>query len=379
MKILHICLCSQFNEDLTYQENLLIKYHLKFGHEVSVITTTLSLSSDAVEERVASGYFKSDKGFDIYRLKALSPKKLRRFEKLSDTIKRIAPDFIFMHGTQFLDALKVVRYAKRNHVTLVADNHADYYNSANSWFSMQVLHKGLWRFTTQAVVKCSDVIFGVSPIRCDFLNDVYGVPKRKIQLLPLGADDELIQDVRKNLNQGETRGKMQGDKFIITTGGKIDSKKNFIFLARAVDALIKKGLAIELIVFGTISSDVESLLVDENLIESMTFVGWIGPREMYELFLNSDLNIFIGGHSVLWEQAVACAKPTIFNRIDGMEHINVNQNAVLVVDPLNVPELIGTIERFVIDKPYYDQVHKNSITAAQYFSYSQIAEKAILK
>ena len=37
MKIVHLCLCSFFPDNYSYQENLLPKYHKRLGYDVEVI------------------------------------------------------------------------------------------------------------------------------------------------------------------------------------------------------------------------------------------------------------------------------------------------------------------------------------------------------
>ena len=39
MKIVHICLCGTMTDGLTYQENIITKYHRKMGYEVTVIAS----------------------------------------------------------------------------------------------------------------------------------------------------------------------------------------------------------------------------------------------------------------------------------------------------------------------------------------------------
>ena len=42
MKIAHIVPSTHYNDYWGYQENLLPKYHVKMGHEVTLITSTLT-------------------------------------------------------------------------------------------------------------------------------------------------------------------------------------------------------------------------------------------------------------------------------------------------------------------------------------------------
>ena len=58
-----------------------------------------------------------------------------------ETIERINPDVLFVHGVQFLDLTEVVKYKKRNdYVKMYVDNHADFSNSATNFLSRYILH-----------------------------------------------------------------------------------------------------------------------------------------------------------------------------------------------------------------------------------------------
>ena len=50
MKILHICLTGQFNENLSYQDNLITKYHSLAGNQVTIIAPPLQLKADGSGE-----------------------------------------------------------------------------------------------------------------------------------------------------------------------------------------------------------------------------------------------------------------------------------------------------------------------------------------
>ncbi|PUB28530.1 glycosyltransferase involved in cell wall biosynthesis [Elizabethkingia sp. YR214] len=378
MRVLHVCLCSQFNEDLAYQENSLIKYHRLLGHEVSVITTVMALNDTGVEVELQPGKYISKFGYPIYRLKHKGIKKLRRYHDFENQLKLVDPEFVFVHGTQFVDVKKLVDFCKNSNIRMIADNHADYYNSGQSWFSLNILHKVLWKYTTKYLVNYSQLIFGVSPVRCEFLHKVYGIPLNRIQLLPLGADDFQIEDVKKKLNVQNVKEKYGiNGEFVIVTGGKIDKNKNFIELLKAIN-LIENQERIKLLVFGTIYPDVLEEIENLKFSNKFVTIGWLEPEGIYELFLIADLNIFIGSHSVLWEQAVACGIPTIFKRINGMEHINVCENSILIDNPSEYKHVSEWINTLMDDKEFYKTLKKNSMEAAKYFSYSEISKKALL-
>ena len=49
--------------------------------------------------------------------------------------------------------------------------------------------------------KYASVFYGVLPIRCDFIKDMYGISADKIELLAMGADDELLEIGKKKIQK----------------------------------------------------------------------------------------------------------------------------------------------------------------------------------
>ena len=119
------------------------------------------------------------------------------------------PDIIFVHNTSFGDAKYVKKYMKEHPGTfLFADSHADWINSARNFLSKNILHKIIWRHYTQMLLPYYQKVYGVLPIRCDFLYDVYSVPREKIELLPLGVDDDAIPSNKEEI-KNDIRNKLR--------------------------------------------------------------------------------------------------------------------------------------------------------------------------
>ncbi|MDD6072226.1 MAG: hypothetical protein PUC12_15660, partial [Clostridiales bacterium] len=132
MRIVHICLSMGYTEGLNYQENIMIKYHARDGHDVSLITTD-HCYTDGVWGlcRTESDYINPD-GVHIIRLPfAFSvPYSINRqvgiFKGFRETLEKLKPEIIFVHNIQFQDIRKVAVY-KRKHpeVKVYVDNHSD--------------------------------------------------------------------------------------------------------------------------------------------------------------------------------------------------------------------------------------------------------------
>ena len=106
-------------------------------------------------------------------------------------------------------------------------------------------------------------------------------------------------------------------------------------------------------------------------------IGWINNIEIHEYLLISDLAVFPGKHSVIWEQAVGCGIPAIFKRIDGHEHIDLGGNCLLIDDG-SVEEIKQALISILNDQLLYQKMKKISVRdGRKYFSYMNISSRAI--
>lgn len=368
MKILHVCLAAFYIDNYSYQENLLPKYHKKMGNEVYILASTKKFDefgqlyyTDKQEQ------YTNENGIPVKRIINKSgskiAKKLNTYKNVYEEVNAINPDVIFIHGVQFLSIREIVKFKKKNpKVQLLIDNHADFSNSAKNWFSKQILHKFLWKKMAKTVEPYTNRFFGVLPARVDFLKDVYGLSPKKIELLLMGGDDELIAQCKRADNKEIT----------IITGGKIDKyKREILDLMKVVD-----DLRIPLTIFGTVSED---LLEEFNTLQKskyINFVGWKSSIEIYELISTSKIAVFPGRHSVLWEETVAMGKPIVVKRWDGTAHVNINDNC-LFLERSDYEEMKDVLLELINNENKLNKLEKQAKLASKNFLYSEIAKKSL--
>lgn len=384
MKILHLCLAGVFSEGYAYQENLLPKYHKKAGHDVEVIASPRSFTPEGVMTNLDQQppYINND-GIKVMRLSYGRPSKisrqLRYFIGLYDAISECNPDIIFTHGIQFLDMNVVIRYAtKYPRVKVFVDNHADFKNSARSFFSRKVMHEIIWRRVAQRSIRITQKFYGVLPARVDFLEDVYNLPSEKCKLLVMGADDELVEKAIMHRREGLIRKEygIEPDTFLIVAGGKLNrNRPEMLNLMEAVSEI--NDNKIRLLVFGKASDEYKQRF--EELIESpsIVYAGWNNSEKTYDLMGAGDLIVFPGLHSVMWEQAVALGVPCLFRQMDGFDHVDIGGNARFLED-VSTETLKSAIREVTENKQMYKEMLEVARSDKKNeFMYSHIAEDAI--
>lgn len=334
MKILHICLAAFYIDNFSYQENMLPKYHKRLGYDVSILASLQTFDKNGNADYFDNGSEYTNE-YDI-KVKRINYAKgiksivrtLKIYNNLYDEIDKESPDIIFIHGCQFFNMNEVVRYVKDNpSIKVFVDNHCDFSNSATNWISKNILHRILWRHSAQIIEPYVERFYGVLPARVDFLIKMYNLPQDKVKLLVMGADDDKVREALEPKVRSEIRQRygIKDNEFLIVTGGKIDSaKKQVILLINAIKKIKRDD--VKLIVFGSVTEELKNKLeslVDDELIK---YIGWIDSNECYKYFAASDLVVFPGRHSVLWEQAVGTGIPIVVKKWDGTDHIDLDGN-----------------------------------------------------
>lgn len=384
MKIIHICLAGLFMDGWGYQDNMIAKYHVSFGYDVTVITNQWVYDHEG-------NYIKTDKteevdrwGVKIVRIPIKHDKpytyKLKRYIGLYDNINKIQPDIIFLHSSQIMDVDDIIRYKKEHpEVKLYVDNHCDYSNSATNWLSKYILHGIVWKHSAQKLDPYVEKFYGVLPARVDFMTERYKIPKNRVELLVMGMDDEKAEAADNPQIKEQTRKKLgyAADDFVVITGGKIDhAKRQTLLLIEAVHKIQNPKL--KLLVFGSVVDDMKEQLVSMcDADERIQYIGWLQADDTYPYFAASDLAVFPGRHSVMWEQVAGQGIPMICKYWDGTTHVDIGGNVQFLYQD-STEEIQNKLEELMTKGEEYQKMRKVALEKGKkIFSYREIAKKAI--
>lgn len=383
MKILHLMLGCFYIDNYSYQENYLPKHHKLQGHDVEIVASlfTFDENGDGKWLPKADKYI-NEYGIPVTRLEfrkgKLSP-WLRNYVGVAEELNRFNPDLIFIHGVQFMDIAVVADYCKKHpHVLVYADNHSDFSNSATNWISKNIQHKIIWRSCAQKINPYVKKFYGVLPARVDFLANMYGLPREKIELLVMGADDERVTAaadpaVRQRIRQQYG---LAEDDFVIMTGGKIDAFKTQTLLLMEAVQKIDTPKA-KLIVFGSVTPELKNKVAALADGKKVKYIGWIQAKDSYDYFAAADLVVFPGRHSVFWEQVAAQGIPMLCKKWDGTTHVDVGGNVRFLTQD-SVEEIEGEIRRLLDNPVEYAAMKEVALREGmKVFSYHEIAKRSI--
>ena len=384
MKIVHICLNGSYTDGFDYQDNLLSKYHKKMVEEVILLAPQWSHENKGKLTKTEQTNYINNDGVRVIRVPQVNSKKdvnykFKRYKNFYDLLGELEPDIIFLHNLQMLDSLKIVKYMRKNpKVKLYVDNHADFSNSATNFLSKNILHKLLWKFCAHKLIPYVERFYGVMPARVDFLENIYGIPSDKTELLVMGADDECVEraatlEVKRSIRERFQIGK---EDFLIVTGGKIDAfKTQTLLLMEAVQNI--KSDKIKLLVFGSVDDNLKERLLELSDGKKVQYIGWARGEEPYRYFASADLVVFPGRHSVYWEQVVAQGIPMICKYWDGTTHVDIGGNVEFLYKD-STEEIQGRLEKLINNYDKYQQM-KDAANGKRKknFLYSRIARKSV--
>lgn len=386
MKIVHLCLCGSYNDNWGYQDNMIPKYNKKDGHDVTVITSIFINSIyNSGYEKVSPGQYCLKDGVKVIRIPFKRflfwkiSEKLRIYKGLYSYLDSEKPDLIFMHGIQFLDMLVVKSYVEQHpSCRLVADNHATYENSARNFFSREILHKFIFRKVIENSIDYIDKIFAITPNCKEFAKNIYQVPEKKLDLLYLGADTEKINfklkddikvRIRENLN-------INSDDLVLITGGKLSEGKNIDMLLKVFKKI--KLPNVKLVIFGEFPEvDRNSMMKAIKKDQRIRFLGWKKASDIYDLYLASDLAIFLGSQSALWQQAIGSGLPIILKRRKEIEYLDLGGNCFFLEHD-NIDMVSEELSSLLKNQDKLNYMKKIAMTKGyETFSYEEISRRAI--
>ena len=395
MKILMVC--DFYNVNLEYQENLLSKYYTKHGHKVIIIATT----NESIFEYTAKQHDKNSpprieyhNGVKIIRLKYDFNYKnmLKRFTSLTQIMESEKPDLIYYHDVS-MNFREGVAYVKKHPETkMIMDFHIDYSNSGRTWKSKFILHKIIKRrFFFDTAKKYLSKILPVVPASALFLNENYGVPFEKMEIMPLGADLDLINELKEKGARSEVRKKLEINEsdFVIFSGGKLTPHKKTELLLEAFEKLNNDDSKIfknvHLIIVGDSNEkDVdyfESLKKYAQRNKNIHFVGWLNPIEIYKNLLASDIAVFPQSQSVLWQKAISTGLPLVVGLVLGnrVDYLN-EKNCILVMEDgeMNAQKIAEHIYKLYADASFFAKMQSAAFeTTSELLDWNKIVEKTL--
>ena len=372
MKIVHIADC--YIDGWGYQENLLPQYQKRDGHSVVVVADNDHLkylnNPKLAQEILMRGVEYDYDGIKVYKIREYLTTSSSSLvcKGLNRILKQESPDMIFHHNLN-LSTLSVAARYKRKHpeVKLYVDNHADWINESKNWLWHLFFYDIMMPLHVKSLGDYVDAYIGVSPLRCQYLNKVFRVPKRKIVFLPIGCDTYQAKQIMEDRLQLRKQYGISEQSFLIISGGKIDRSKGTIELISACEEIKKKGEDIHLVLFGKIDDEVGGLAQKYDWI---SIFGWCDRKKTLSLLKMADTACWPWLHTTLIEDSVAVGTPLVVKMSDNVSHF-CKEDAGVFMKCGDKKELEASLQKMKGELATY---RKNAQIASDKYSYAALAK-----
>lgn len=381
MKILHCCLSCFYIDNYNYQENMLVREHVRAGHEVLVLASTENYDAQGRLSYSAPGSYLGSDGAQVLRLpyRNLGPhalmKKIRAYPGVYRQLYDANPDMIMFHGSSAWELLTVLRYKKNNpSVKLYLDTHTDFNNSARSFVSKNILHRFFYRPIFRKSIPYVEKVLCISIETMDFIGGFYGCPQDKIEYFPLGGS--IFDDAAYEANRVDIRKKygIPPNTLVFLQTGKFDTKKK---LAEALAAFQKLARVenIQYLIVGVlqanVKAEVEVLLAKDDRIH---FLGWKNAQELMQLLCVADVYVQPGSQSATLQNSICCRCAVIVDDVPS-HHPFVKGNGWMVH---GTETLVQTFEAAIhaFQEGRLEQMRAQSLhIARQLLDYEKMAQR----
>ena len=384
-------LCELYIENLEYQENLLVKYYRKHGHEVTVITSTYENVFDYynnIHDNSKPKRIYYDHGAKIIKLpfKFNLLGKIKKYTDITDIVEDFKPDLLYIHDIM-PNMFEMLKYKKKNpHVKMIMDYHCDYSNSANNWLSLSILHKIIRkRLYMDPIRKHISKFYPIVPGSTKFLNEVYQIPEKEMEVLPLGADIDRVKEIKASGKRKEIRERLgiTDENIVIFSGGKFTPAKKIDLLLQAFNEINDPN--VHLIIVGDADQYnkeyKEILLTLSQNNPNIHYVGWLDNVGVYEHLSAADLAVFPASQSIVWQQAIASGLALIVGDTgeQSIQYLNeFNAITELKKDEINSENIKKSIEEIIYKK---DELENRKAlaakTASKYLDWDHLINKTL--
>ena len=253
MKIVHIE--DYFHPDAGYQINILPKYMVKAGHDVTIITSQM----DKIPEKLTK-FFGSDNiaerdkeycnqyGVKIIRIpvNGFVANRVVLSRELYKTIKLEKPDVVYVHGNDSWTGIRMLLRYHRNEYPIMLDSHM-LAMASTSRFSR--VFRFMYKSFITPIIKRNE-LFVIRTQDDPYVEKYLGIPHELSPWISVGSDTmlfkpdlELRHVIRNELNIAK-------DDFVVLYAGKLDAAKGGMLLAETIQKRISSEQGIVFLIIG---------------------------------------------------------------------------------------------------------------------------------
>jgi glycogen synthase len=219
---------------------------------------------------------------------------IRWVDAMNEDMERVGRDlcererFDLVHSHDWLVAAAARRLARRADLPWLVTVHATEYGRHQGWVDKHP--QSHIHAVERAMVHRADRVVACSDYMRGHVADVFGLPERRVSVIPNGVDPLDLRPVDDDL-AGLRRRFAAPDERLVLLVGRLVYEKGFHIALEALPGLIERLGKLRFIVAGSGTAEAELKLQARKLglLEHGTFLGWTGDDILHSLYRISDL------------------------------------------------------------------------------------------
>lgn len=319
MNIVH--LEEFFHPDAGYQINILSKYMVKQGHNVTIITSEMDKIPNELTSFFGREYIKEkDQNFEKQTGVKVVRVSIRKFisgravhyKNYYKVISGFEPDIVYCHGESNLTSMYYVRHYKNLNYPVVMDSHMVEMATKNKL--SRFFNLFYRKIIAPKIIKNKIQVIRIQDDQ--YVEKCLGIPLEQAPWISVGSDTLLFKpddQVRKRFREEY---KISKDTFVVVYTGKLIESKGGLLLAQAFKEKFQnqKDKSVVLLVVGNIENNDYGNLVKKILDASENRVIHFSTQKYVDLpkfYQAADLSIFPKQCSLSFYDAQACGLPVV--------------------------------------------------------------------
>ena len=309
-----------FHPDAGYQINIISKYFVRAGHEVTILTADAAhipaqlaafFGSEDIEARDRA--YTGQTGVQIRRLPVRGFVSGRAVftHAIWRAIRAEQPDVLFVHGNDTLTAMRALLRLHSIDCPVIMDSHILEMASRNRFHK---IYRRVYRAVFTPILRRR----GITVIRTQddpYVTRILGVPETQTPWISVGSDTLLFRPDPEARAAFRAAQDIPSDAFVVLYAGKLDETKGGMLLAEAFREKLEAQRPVVLLVVGTTADDAYGAAVERALAESENRVLRFPTQKYADLapfYQAADAAVYPRQCSLSFYDAQACALPVAF-------------------------------------------------------------------
>jgi len=327
---------------------------------------------------VGSGIF-HEEGIKVIRLPTLFEYTTYNFLLgLKKSLANFRPNVVHAHGASSPITMATIALKAVLNYKVIVDCHMDYSLQSKSKVHSTFFYLWSQNPICRWLLRRADNYYAVAESARRWLSKEWGISRKKISIIPLGADPDIFSSDMFKRNYMRNKLKIAKDDVLILYAGKMHENKDIDILVRASSPLIKKYDNIKLILIGDGSKkymdNLHKLIDEQNIVKNVLFYPFQSKTELPYYYNAADIGVWPGQDSITIVEAIATGLPVVIPFSYRNIHYIENGNGLHFLRG-SWKELKECLEKLVID----EALRKNMFYKSQEITKKKLGWDVITK